>query len=158
VAALRRPPEGIEAEIASFSDYEAFLSAPVRFAQGKNRGGHAANGCASRMEAATVFAAYIRSSGPVRKPRDRGAIGYLLRSLGTDQPSLPAHWHDALQTVNVSENSRRGVIRAGCGTIGSTHGQRGGRSESKLVLTSARLFTPATSQNVIAEIKGREEA
>src|SRR5258706_1695542 len=95
----------------------------------------------------------MRNAGPGEASR-RGAIGYLLRSLGTDQhrfphtgateyagdaPRIPA----AALSVPDAEQLDRLVAK-------------GAPVRVKLILTP-RDLGPVTSQNVIAEIKGREK-
>ena len=146
------PSEGIVAEIALFKTYDEFLAAPTNAMSGKivvvtqpmarARGGRG-YGEVNKM----------RNRGPAEAAQ-RGAVAYLLRSLGTDNhriahaghtnfpkdgPRIPA----AALSVPDAEQLERLVAK-------------GGPVRIKLVLTP-RNFSPATSQNVIAEIKGREK-
>lgn len=146
------PPEGITADIALFKTYDEFLAAPTNSVQGKivvvtqpmarARDGHG-YGEVNK----------IRNRGPAEAAR-RGALAYLSRSLATDDrrvahaghtnfpedgPKIPA----AALTVPDAEQLERLVAH-------------GAPVRIKLVLTP-HFVRPATSQNVIAEIKGREK-
>src|SRR6478736_344199 len=81
------PPEGIEAEIAWFKTYQDLLAAPVGSLTGKiavvtQPMVRAPDG------AGYGFAQALRGAGPGEAAR-RGAIAYLLRSLGTDALRIP---------------------------------------------------------------------
>ncbi|MDB6112375.1 MAG: peptidase family protein, partial [Pedosphaera sp.] len=146
------PANGIEAEIALFRRYDELLAAPVGSLKGKiavvtqpmvraqDGGGYA-------------LAGIIRSVGPSEAAR-RGAVAYLLRSLGTDgrrtphtgatryafdAPRIPA----AALTASDAEQLERLVAR-------------GKPVRVKLLLTPRDLGA-VTSQNVVGEIKGSEK-
>ncbi|MDB6110445.1 MAG: peptidase [Pedosphaera sp.] len=146
------PTNGIEAEIALFRTYDELLAAPIGSLKGKiavvtppmvraqDGGGYA-------------FASKIRGAGPSQAAR-RGAVAYLLRSLGTDgrrtphtgatryaddAPRIPA----AALTAADAEQLERLVA---CGKP----------VRVKLLLTPRDLGA-VTSQNVIGEIKGSEK-
>jgi Zn-dependent M28 family amino/carboxypeptidase len=146
------PPEGVEAEIALFKTYDELLAAPTNSLAGKiavvtqpmvraqDGGGY---GALNRM----------RTSGPAEAAR-RGAVAYLLRSLGTDShrvahtgethyaedaPPIPAA---ALSVPDAEQLDRLAAL--------------GGPVRLRLLLTP-RDLGPVTSQNVIAEIRGREK-
>ncbi len=146
------PPEGIVADIALFKTYNEFLAAPTNSLRGK------VVVVTERMVRARDGRGYgeinkMRNRGPAEAAH-RGAIGYLLRSLATDNhriahaghtnfpkdgPRIPA----AALSVPDAEQLERLV-------------EKGGPVRVKLVLTP-RILGPGTSQNVIAEIKGREK-
>ena len=146
------PPEGIKADIALFKTYDEFLAAPTNSLRGKivvvtqpmartrdGRGYGQAN--------------VIRNRGPAEAAR-RGAVAYLSRSLATDDRRSP----HAGQT-NFPEDGPR--IPAAALTVPDAEQlerltARGAPVRIKLVLTP-RNYGAATSQNVIAEIKGREK-
>jgi carboxypeptidase Q len=146
------PPEGIEAEIVLFKTYDALLAMPTNSLNGKiavvtepmitTKSG-AGYGAINRM----------RNAGPGEAAK-RGAVAYLLRSLGTDHRRVPhtgaTHYGDgaphipaAAMSVPDAEQLDRLVAK-------------GKPVRIKLVLTP-RDLGPVTSQNVIAEIKGREK-
>ncbi len=145
-------PHGIEAEIVLFKTYNEFLAAPTNSLTGKiavvtepmvrARDGHG-YGELNKM----------RTAGPGEAAR-RGAVAYLLRSLGTDShrvphtgitdypedvPPIPA----AALSVPDAEQLERLV-------------GLGKPVRIRLMLTP-RDLGPVTSQNVVAEIKGREK-
>jgi Zn-dependent M28 family amino/carboxypeptidase len=147
------PPEGLEAEIALFKTYAELLALPTNSLKGKIavvtqpmiRG---------RTEAGYGALNRMRNAGPGEASR-RGAVGYLLRSLGTDTvrrphtgathyaadaPPIPA----AALTAPDAEQLERLVAK-------------GSAVRVRMILTP-RDLGPATSQNVIAEIKGREKS
>jgi carboxypeptidase Q len=146
------PPEGIEAEIALFKTYDALLAMPTNSLNGKiavvtepmvtTKSG-AGYGAINRM----------RNAGPGEAAK-RGAVAYLLRSLGTDHRRMPhtgathygegaPHIPAAAMSVPDAEQLDRLVAK-------------GKPVRVKLLLTP-RDLGPVTSQNVIAEIKGREK-
>ena len=146
------PPEGIEAEIALFKTYGELLALPTNSLAGKIavvtqpmiRG---------RPDASYGALNRIRNAGPGEAAR-RGAVGYLLRSLGTDSHRVPhtgatryadnaPHIPAAALSAPDAEQLERLVAK-------------GGPVRVKLVLTP-RDLGPVTSQNVIAEITGREK-
>lgn len=146
------PPEGIESEIALFRTYDELLAMHTNSLAGKiavvtqpmvrtqDGGGY---GGLNKM----------RSAGPAEAAR-RGAVAYLLRSLGTDTHRLPhtgaTHYAEdapripaaALSVPDAEQLDRLAAL--------------GRPVRIRLVLTP-RDLGPVTSQNVIAEIKGREK-
>ena len=146
------PPAGIVAEIALFKTYEEFLAAPTNSLSGKivvvtqrmarYRDGHG-YGEVNK----------IRNRGPAEAAR-RGAIAYLSRSLSTDNHRLAHAGH-----TNFPEEGPR-IPAAALSVPDAEQLERlvaeGSPVRIKLVLTP-RIIRPATSQNVIAEIKGREK-
>ncbi len=146
------PPEGLEAEIALFKTYDEFLAAPVGSLSNKivvvtqpmarTRDGRG-YGTLNRM----------RTRGPAQAAQ-RGAVAYLLRSLGTDNRRMP---HTG-QTEFPANGPR--IPAAALSVPDAKQLDRlvakGGSVRVKLVLTPRELGR-VTSQNVIAEIKGREK-
>lgn len=145
-------PEGMVAEIALFKTYDEFLAAPTNSLKGKivvvtqpmvrAKDGHG-YGEVNK----------IRNRGPAEAAR-RGAAAYLSRSLSTDNHRLAHTGH----TDFPEENLR---IPAAALSVPDAEQlerlvARGTPVRIKLVLTP-RIVRPATSQNVIAEIKGREK-
>jgi carboxypeptidase Q len=147
---IATPSEGIEAPIALFNTYAAMLAGgsltgkiavvtePMKRA--KEGSGY---GIASRY----------RTAGASEAAR-RGAIAYLLRSLGTDSHRVPhtggMHYADGVPQIpaaalSVPDAEQLDRLVA-----------KGGPVRVKLVLTP-RDLGPVTSQNVIADIKGREK-
>jgi carboxypeptidase Q len=146
------PPEGIEAEIVLFHTYEALLAAPVGSLTGKiavmtqpmGRGAEAFGyGQASKW----------RTSGPGEASR-RGAVAYLLRSLGTDShriahtgvtdyatnaPPIPAA---AMSVPDAEQLDRLAAM---------------GKPIRIRLLLTPHVLGPATSQNVVADLRGREK-
>ena len=146
------PPEGIEAEIALFKTYAEFLAQPTNSLSGKiavvtepmirAQDGHG-YGELGKM----------RGSGPSEAAR-RGAVAYLLRSLGTDSHRVPhtggTHYAaDAPRipaaALSVPDAEQLDRLTAAGQSV-----------RIKLILTP-RDLGPVTSQNVIAEITGREK-
>lgn len=146
------PPEGIEAEIALFKSYDALLAAPVGSLAGKiavvtepmvRAQDGSGYGVANR----------VRTSGASDAAR-RGAVAYLLRSLATDSRRSPhagvMHYADdapkipaaALTVPDAEQLERLAAL--------------GGPVRVHLTLTP-RDLGPVTSQNVIAELRGREK-
>ena len=146
------PPEGIEAEIALFHTYEEFLAAPTNSLAGKiavvtepmiraqDGGGY---GALNRM----------RTAGPGEAAR-RGAVAYLLRSLGTDSHRVPhtggTHYAPdappipaaALSVPDAEQLDRLVAL---------------GKPVRLRLRLTPRDLGPITSQNVVAEITGREK-
>ena len=146
------PSEGLEAEIALFKTYDEFMAQPTNSLRGKIAV------VTQRMVRAQDGAGYgalnkMRGAGPSEAAR-RGAVGYLLRSLGTDSHRAPhtgaMHYADdapripaaALAAPDAEQLERLVAL--------------GKPVRVKLLLTP-RDLGPVTSQNVIAEIKGREQ-
>ena len=146
------PPEGITKEIALFKTYDEFLAAPTNaitdkivvvtqpMARARDGSGY---GEANK----------IRTRGPAEAAR-RGAAAYLLRSLATDNRRQP-HAGGTSFTNDVSR-----IPAAALSVPDAEQLERlvakGAPVRVKLVLTP-RVLGPVTSQNVIAEIKGREK-
>jgi carboxypeptidase Q len=144
------PPEGIEAEIVLFKTYRELLAQPTNSLNGKIAV------VTQPMAAARDGSGYsinpMRNAGPGEAAK-RGAIAYLLRSLGTDHHRVP---HTG--ATRYAEGGPR--IPAAALSVPDAEQldrlvAKGGPVRIKLVLTP-RDLGPVTSQNVIAEIKGRE--
>ena len=145
------PPEGIEAEIALFHTYEELLAMGTNSLAGKivvvtqpmvraqDGGGY---GELNKM----------RSSGPGEAAR-RGAVAYLLRSLGTDSHRLPHT--GGTQYAEDAPHIPAAALSAPDAEQLERLAALGRPVRIRLVLTP-RDLGPVASQNVIAEIKGRE--
>jgi hypothetical protein len=146
------PPEGIEAEMALFKTFDELLAAPAGSLTGKiavvtQRMARTQDG------SGYGFAIRIRTDGPSEAAR-RGAIGYLLRSLSTDNNRVP---HTGVMTYAAD------APRIPCAALSVPDAEqlerlaaKGGPVRVRMVLTP-RDLGPVTSQNVIAEITGREK-
>jgi carboxypeptidase Q len=146
------PPEGIEAEIALFKTYAALLAAPVGSLTGKIA--VVTQAMVRTQEGSGYgFANKIRSQGAAEAAR-RGAIGYLLRSLATDSRRIP-HTGNMHYATNVPE-----IPAAALSVPDAEQLERltahNASVRVKMILTPRDLGA-VTSQNVIAEIKGREK-
>src|SRR5258706_1393473 len=146
------PPEGIEAEIAWFKTYDELLASPTNSLAGKIA---VVTQPLVRVQDGSGYGALnkMRNAGPGEASR-RGAIGYLLRSLGTDQHRFPhtgatEYAGDAprIPAADLSVPDAEQLDRLVA---------KGAPVRVKLILTP-RDLGPVTSQNVIAEIKGREK-
>ena len=146
------PPAGIEAEIALFKTYDELLAAPAGSLKGRIA---VVTQHMARTQDASGYGYLVRmrADGPAEAAK-RGAIGYLLRSLATDirrvphtgvtdytydAPRIPA----AALTVPDAEQLERLAAK-------------GAPVRVKMLLTP-RDLGEVTSQNVIAEITGREK-
>lgn len=146
------PDDGIEAEIALFKTYDELLAMPAGSLKGKiavvtQRMVRAQDG------AGYHFAGKIRAAGPSEAAR-RGAVAYLLRSLGTDGRRVPhtggTHYAEDAPRIpaaalSASDAEQLERLFDKCAPV-----------KVKLVLTP-RVLGPVTSQNVIGEIKGCEK-
>jgi len=147
------PPEGIEAEVALFRTYDEMLAAPPGSLAGKIA---VVTQAMPRTQDGSGYgyANKIRTQGPSEAAR-RGAIAYMLRSLATDSHRV-AH-------TGVTDY-QEGVTRIPAAAMSVPDAEQldrlaaaGGALRIKLVLTP-RDLGPVSSQNVIAEITGREKA
>ena len=146
------PPEGITADIALFKTYDEFISAPTNSLVGK------IVVVTQPMARAKDGRGYgeinkMRNRGPAEAAQ-RGAVAYLLRSLATDNHRMAHAGH-----TSFPEDGPR--IPAAALSVPDAEqlerlAAKGGPVHIKLVLTPRNLG-PVTSQNVIAEIKGREK-
>lgn len=146
------PPAGLEAEIVLFKTYAELLALPTNSLTGKiavvtqpmARG---------RTEAGYGALNRMRNAGPGEASR-RGAVGYLLRSLGTDNLRRPhtgaTHYADDAPPIPAAALSAPDAEQL------ERLVAKGAPVRVRIVLTP-RDLGPATSQNVIAEIKGREK-
>ncbi len=147
------PPEGIEAEIALFNNYDELLAAPVGSLSGKIAV------VTQRMVRTQDGAGYgvankVRTAGPAEAAQ-RGAIGYLLRSLGTD--GVRRYRTRALRIMRkMGRASRRRRCPRQMPNNWSGLLPKAAPVRVKLLLTPRDLGA-VTSQNVIGEIKGREK-
>lgn len=146
------PPDGLEAEIVLFKNYDELLALPTNSLTGKIA--VVTQPMVRAQDGAGYAAAHrLRGEGPAQAAR-RGAVAYLLRSLGTDSHRLP---HTGMTYFDA--NSPR--IPAAAISVPDAEQlerlvARGGPVRVKLLLTP-RDPGPVTSQNVVAEIKGREK-
>lgn len=146
------PPEGLEAEIALFKTYDELLEQPTNSLTG--RIAVVTEPMIRTQDGSGYGAAHrIRGEGPAQAAR-RGAVAFLMRSLGTDSHRLP----HAGQTAFGANGPR---IPAAALSVPDAEqlerlAARGTPVRVKLVLTP-RDPGPVTSQNVIAEITGREK-
>jgi carboxypeptidase Q len=146
------PPEGLEAEIALFKTYDELLTLPTNSLTG--RIAVVTEPMIRTQDGSGYGAAHrIRGEGPSQAAR-RGAIAFLLRSLGTDSHRLAHAGETAYET-----NGTR--IPAAALSVPDAEQlerlvARGAPVRVKLLLTP-RDLGPVTSQNVIAEIKGNEK-
>ena len=145
------PPDGLEAEIALFKTYDELLAQPTNSLKGKIA---VVTQPMVRVQDGSGYGAInkMRNEGPAQAAR-RGAAAYLLRSLGTDHHRLP---HTGM--TDFDENGPR--IPAAALSVPDAEQlerlvARGAPVRVKLLLTPRDLGA-VTSQNVIAEIKGRE--
>ena len=145
------PLEGIEAEIALFKTYAELLAAPTNSLAGKIA---VVTQPMFRAQDGAGYGALIqmRTAGPSEAAR-RGAVAYLLRSLGTDSHRVP---HTG------GTHYAAGVRPIPAGALAVPDAEQLDRlvALGRPVRLRLRLTTrdlgPVTSQNVIAEIKGRE--
>jgi carboxypeptidase Q len=147
------PPEGLEAEVAIFKTYDDMLAAPVGALAGKIA-------LVVQRTIKVQDGAGYGATGPNRRSgaseaAKRGAVAYLLRSLGTstnrfahtgsmrydaDQPKIPAAAISAPDAEQIERLAAQGLpIRM------------------KITITP-RLSGPGVSRNVIADIPGTDKA
>lgn len=146
------PPDGLEGEIVLFKTYDELLALPTNSLTG--RIAVVTEPMIRTQDGSGYGAAHrIRSEGPAQAAR-RGAVAFLMRSLGTDSHRLP----HAGQTAYDSNGPR--IPAAALSVPDAEQLERlaacGVPVRVKLLLTP-RDLGPVTSQNVVAEIKGREE-
>jgi Zn-dependent M28 family amino/carboxypeptidase len=149
-SSVATPPEGIEAEIALFQTYDELLAMPTNSLTGKIA---VVTQPMVRAQDGSGYSALnkIRTAGPGEASR-RGAVAYLLRSLGTDRHRLPhtgaTHYPEdappipaaALSVPDAEQLDRLAVL---------------GRPVRIRLRLTPRDLGPVTSQNVIAELTGR---
>lgn len=146
------PAEGIEAEIALFKNYDALLAAPTGSLSGKIA---VVTQPMTRTQDGAGYGAInkIRGYGP-GEAAERGATAYLLRSLGTDGRRY-AHTGGTYYQTNAPQIPAAALSASDAEQL-ERLAAKGGPVRIKLILTPRDLGT-VTSQNVIAEIKGREK-
>ena len=145
------PPAGIEAEIALFKTYDELLAASVGSLTGKIA--VVTQGIARTRDGSGYGpGSRLRGAGPVEAAR-RGAVAFLLRSPGT-------HTHRLAHTGVMRRVTD--VLRIPAAALAAPDAEqlerlvaKGNPVRVKLTLTP-RDLGPVTSQNVIGEIKGRE--
>jgi len=146
------PPDGIEAEIALFKSYDDLLAAPNGSLTGKIA---VVTQPMVRSQDGHGYQLVVKSrfAGPGEAAR-RGAIGFLLRSLGTDSHRFP---HTGV-TDHGPETPRipSAALSAPDADQLERIAAKGQPVRVRLVLRTRDLGA-VTSRNVIAEVKGREK-
>jgi carboxypeptidase Q len=147
------PPQGLEAELAVFSSYDAFLNAPTGSLKGKivvvtqatikaqDGAGYGANG-------------RIRRAGASEAAK-RGALAYVIRSLGTSHDRF-AHTgsmrydeaHPKIPAAAMSAPDAQQIDRIA----------RSGKTQRMKLIITPKLSGKVTTHNVIADIKGTDKA
>jgi hypothetical protein len=144
------PAAGIEAEVALFHSYAALLAAPAGSLAGKIA---VVTQRMIRVEDGSGYGAVnpIRRAGPSEAAK-RGAVAYLLRSLGTDNHRLP---HTG--ALNYAGDAPR-IPAAALSNPDADQLERlaaRGPVRIRLVLTPT-VRDDARSVSVVGEVKGRE--
>lgn len=146
------PPEGIEAEVVIFRRYADLLAAPEGSLKGKIA---LVTEKTVRMQDGSGYGAAspVRRSGASEAAK-RGAVAYLLRSLGTHDHRFPhtgsqvyAEGAPKIPAAAISPPDAEQIERLAA---------RGHTVKVRLKLSPSHPGT-VTSQNVIAEVKGREK-
>lgn len=146
------PPGGITAEIALFRTYAELLAAPVGSLKGK------VAVVTQRMIRAEDGGGY-RAANPIRRhgPSEaakRGAVAYLLRSLGTDNHRLPhtgaLNYDDAAPRIPAAALSNPDADQL------ERLAAHGAPVRLKLVLTPSE-HPDAQGWNVVGEVEGRDK-
>lgn len=146
------PAEGITAPIVLFKTYDEMVAAPIGSFSGKIV--VVTEAMKRSRDGSGYGKAYrIRGSGPAEAAR-RGAIAYMHRSLATDSHRLP-HTGETDYTNGVPPIPAAALSVPDAEQLDRLYA-RGETVRVKLVLTP-RDLGPATSQNIIAELKGREK-
>jgi Zn-dependent M28 family amino/carboxypeptidase len=145
------PAKGIEAEIALFKTFKELLAAPEGALKGKIAV------VTQRMARSRTGAGYgevqpIRSAGPSEAAR-RGAVAYLMRSASTSSQRFP-HTGGTRYATDAPAIPAAALSVPDAEQLERLAGQDGA-VRVKLLLTPRRLG-PVSSQNVIAEVRGRE--
>jgi hypothetical protein len=143
-------PAGIDAEIALFRSWDDFLAAPAGSLNGKIA---VVTQRMVRVEDGGGYGAAnpIRRAGPSEAAR-RGAVAYLLRSLGTDDHRLP---HTG------ALNYQDGAPRIPAAALSNPDADQLERLAARGAVRLHLVLTPvehenAHSWNVVGEVKGRE--
>lgn len=144
------PAGGIEADVVVFADLEALTAAPEGSLTGKIV---FVNRPMVRMQDGSGYGpiSRIRTQGPIVAAH-KGAIGFLLRSAGTDNHRLP-------HTGTTGYENGKAPIPAFALSIPDADqlARVTALGTTRVHLTSGASYLPNThSQNVIAEIRGRE--
>jgi hypothetical protein len=144
------PPAGIEAEVVPFASFEDLAAAPSGSLAGKIA---FVNRPMVRMQDGSGYGpiSHIRTQGPILAAH-KGAIGFLLRGASTDNHRLP-------HTGTTGYENGKAPIPAFALSIPDADqlARFAAMGPVKVHLSSSASYLPNThSQNVIAEIKGRE--
>jgi hypothetical protein len=144
------PPSGIEAEVVRFASFEDLAAAPAGSLAGKIA---FVDRPMVRMQDGSGYGpiSHIRTQGPILAAH-KGAIGFLLRGAATDNHRLP-------HTGTTGYENGKAPIPAFALAIPDAEqlARFAAMGPVKVRLNSAASYLPNThSQNVIAEIKGRE--
>ena len=146
------PPKGIEAEAVLFRSYDALLAAPEGSLKGKIA-------IVTQRTVKVQDGAGYGASGPIRRAgageaAKRGAVAYLLRSIGTSS-------HRFAHTGGMKYPD--GVAKIPAAALSAPDAEQLERLADKGVPLRIRLLLtpgtrgPVTSQNVIADITGSEK-
>lgn len=146
------PPEGIEAEVVIFNRYADLLAAPEGSLKGKIA---LVTEKTVRMQDGSGYGAagQVRRSGASEAAK-RGAVAYMIRSLGTHDHRFP---HTGSQVY------AEGAPKIPAAALSPPDAEQIERLASRGQTVKVRLkLTPShpgtvTSQNVIAEVRGREK-
>jgi Zn-dependent M28 family amino/carboxypeptidase len=145
-------PEGLEAEIAVFKTYAELLAATNGSLAGKIA--VVTQRMLRTQDGASYGASYMLRAKGATEAAQRGAIAYLLRSLGTDNARRPhtggMHYAEGVQKIPAAALSAPDAEQL------ERLAAKGTPVRVKITLTPQDLG-PVTSQNVIGEIKGREK-
>jgi hypothetical protein len=145
------PPEGVTGEVAIFADMAALKAAPIGSLNGKIA--YVARTTPVRQDGSTYrVMGQARAVGPIEAAK-RGAVGYMLRSIGTDGRRFAhtgsTHYEDGKVPVPAFALSRPDADQIErLAKLGETVRVR--------LYSTAALDFHAHSTNVVADIKGSE--
>lgn len=143
------PANGIEAELAVFPTWQAFMAAPASAVQG--RIAVVIQPMARAQDGSGYGAAgVIRRNGPVEAAR-KGAVAFMMRSLGTELGRSP-HTGGTRYAEDAPRIPAAALSTADAEQIGRLHAL-GRRLRARLLLTPTSA--PGRSFNVVGEIRGR---
>jgi carboxypeptidase Q len=147
------PAQGIEAELAVFGSYEAFLKAPVGSLKGK----------IVVVTQATIKAqdgAGYGSNGRIRRAgaseaAKRGAVAYVIRSLGTSQDRFA---HTGQMKYDVAQAKIPAAAMSAPDAQQIDRIARSGKAQRMKLTITPKLNGKVTTYNVIADITGTDKA